>query len=94
MLVMSRDSRLQETRLREANDLSAMLIQISELAKANFTEVAASLDVPVHLARAVVHLATPAPMRDLADQLTCDRSYITSLADQLEERGLVERIPG
>jgi DNA-binding MarR family transcriptional regulator len=34
------------------------------------------------------------PMRDLAEQLVCDRSYITSIADQLEERGLVERVPG
>ncbi len=39
-------------------------------------------------------LAKPTPMRELADQLHCDRSYITSLADKLEERGLVKRIPG
>lgn len=33
------------------------------------------------------------PMRDLADHWSCDASYVTNLADQLEERGLVERRP-
>jgi DNA-binding MarR family transcriptional regulator len=33
-------------------------------------------------------------MRDLADLLACDPSYITGLADQLEERGLVTREAG
>jgi DNA-binding MarR family transcriptional regulator len=33
-------------------------------------------------------------MRDLADRLQCDRSYVTSLADQLEERGLLARVIG
>ena len=36
----------------------------------------------------------PPRQRDLADHLVCDRSYVTSLADQLEDRGLVERVPG
>ncbi len=31
------------------------------------------------------------PMRDLADHWGCDASYVTSLADALEERGLAER---
>ena len=71
-----------------------MMIHVTEQAKADFVEIAASLGLPVHLARAVVLLSTPAPMRDLADQLACDRSYITGIADQLEDRGLVERVPG
>jgi DNA-binding MarR family transcriptional regulator len=33
------------------------------------------------------------PMRDLADHWRCDASYVTSLADVLEARGLVERRP-
>lgn len=31
------------------------------------------------------------PMRDVAGYWRCDASYVTSLADALEERGLVER---
>jgi DNA-binding MarR family transcriptional regulator len=33
----------------------------------------------------------PARMRDLADRLGCDASYITALVDRLEEAGLAER---
>jgi DNA-binding MarR family transcriptional regulator len=33
------------------------------------------------------------PMRDLADFWGCDASYVTNLADALEERGLTERRP-
>ena len=32
-------------------------------------------------------------MGDLADHLACDASYVTNLADALEERGLAERRP-
>lgn len=71
-----------------------MLVAIAEQAKADFAEIVAPFGLPVHLARAVLMLETPAPMRDLADQLACDRSYVTNLADQLEDRGLVERVPG
>ena len=71
-----------------------MLIHVAERTKSDFADVAGSLGLPVHLARAVVLLTEPAPMRDLAERLSCDRSYITGLADQLEERGLVERVPG
>ncbi len=33
----------------------------------------------------------PTRMRDLADHMACDASYITSVADRLEELGLAER---
>ena len=71
-----------------------MLVASAERAKADFADTVAPFGLPVHLARAVLMLETPAPMRDLADQLACDRSYVTNLADQLEDRGLVERVPG
>ena len=35
----------------------------------------------------------PLPMRDLASELLCDASTVTSLVDRLEERGLVRRRP-
>src|SRR5438874_750842 len=84
----------REARFAEAGRLAQMLIDIAEQAKADFAAMVASFGLPVHLARAVVLLTTPAPMRDLAERLACDRSYITNLADQLEERGLVARVPG
>lgn len=33
----------------------------------------------------------PMRMRDMADRMTCDASYITSVVDRLEETGLAER---
>ncbi len=84
----------REALLQEAARLSQMFVDITDKAKADFAEIVATLGLPVHLARAVLMLTTPAPMRDLADRLACDRSYITNLADKLEERGLVTRVPG
>jgi DNA-binding MarR family transcriptional regulator len=84
----------REARLEEARRLSQMFIDITHTAKADFGEIVGAMGLPVHLARAVLMLNKPAPMRDLAERLACDRSYITNLADQLEERGLVTRIPG
>ena len=52
----------------------------AQFAKAEFAAIVGGFGLPVHLARAIVMLTTPAPMRDLADQL--------------EERGLVTRAPG
>jgi DNA-binding MarR family transcriptional regulator len=84
----------QEERFAEAGRLSQLLIAIAEEAKGDFMDTVGAYGLPVPLARVLVLLSTPAPMRDLADQMHCDRSYITSLADQLEERGLITRIPG
>jgi DNA-binding MarR family transcriptional regulator len=43
--------------------------------------------------KALVQLPSdhPVPMRELASALHCDNSYITSVIDILEEKGLVER---
>jgi DNA-binding MarR family transcriptional regulator len=84
----------REALFAEAGRLAQLLFDIAEQAKADLAATVASFGLPVHLARAIVLLTTPAPMRELAEQLACDRSYITNLADQLEERGLVRRVPG
>lgn len=84
----------QEERFAEAGRLSQLLIAIADEARGDFMSTVGAFGLPVPLARVLVLLSTPAPMRDLADQMHCDRSYITGLADQLEERGLITRIPG
>ncbi|MFI5496734.1 MarR family winged helix-turn-helix transcriptional regulator [Actinoplanes sp. NPDC051859] len=83
-----------DVRLAEAERLAGLLIGIVEQAKADFSETVTALGLSVPLARAIIGLTEPVPMRDLACELRCDRSYITSLADQLEERGLLTRVPG
>jgi DNA-binding MarR family transcriptional regulator len=52
-----------------------------------------SFQMSLPMAHALRELETPLSMGTLAERLSCDASYITGLADQLEERGLVERRP-
>jgi DNA-binding MarR family transcriptional regulator len=82
----------REARFAEAGRLAQMLVDIARQAMADFAGTVAEFGLPVPVARAIVLLTTPAPMRELADTLDCDRSYITGLADQLEQRGLVTRV--
>jgi DNA-binding MarR family transcriptional regulator len=84
----------REAKFAEAARLAQMLVEITEQAKVDFAATVAAFGLPVPLARAIVLLTTPAPMSELAEQLACDRSYITNLADQLEQRGLITRVPG
>lgn len=81
-------------RLEEAGVLSRALIRAAEQVKASFAAAVEPLGLPVHLARAVIMLDEALPMSALADRLLCDPSYVTTLADQLEDRGLAERVPG
>ncbi len=50
---------------------------------------------PPSLVKALLHLSPDEPraMRDLADHWGCDASYVTSVADSLEQLGLAERHP-
>lgn len=38
-----------------------------------------------------MHPGQPRPMKELGGEWRCDASYVTSLVDALEERGIVER---
>ena len=78
----------------EARDLTRMLILIAENARAQFASAVAPFDLAPNMARALMWLPEPTPMKELADALACDPSYVTSLADQLENRGLLMRVPG
>jgi DNA-binding MarR family transcriptional regulator len=84
----------REARFAEAGRLSHLLTAVAERAREDFVATVTEFGIPVSLARVLVLLTHPAPMSALAEQLGCDRSYITALADQLEERGLIARTPG
>jgi len=83
-----------DAHLAESRDLARMLILSAERVRADFAEAVAPFGIPVPLARALLVVATPTPMRELAGQLACDPSYVTGIADQLEAGGLVTRVPG
>jgi len=55
--------------------------------------VCASFGLTPGLAKALVHLSADAgiAMREMAEHWGCDASYITSLVDGLEQRGMAER---
>lgn len=50
-------------------------------------------DVPVPAIKALRRLDTPVAMKDLGQRLHCDPSFVTMIADALEERGLAKREP-
>lgn len=80
--------------LGEARELSELLLTSSELARDLFARIAGELGIPVSFTRALCAMEKTAPMNELAAKLRCDKSYVTALADQLEEMGLVTRLPG
>ena len=59
------------------------------------TEASAAIGISPGMLKTLFHLepGVGVPMRDLAGHWKCDASYVTNLADTLEERGLVERRP-
>jgi DNA-binding MarR family transcriptional regulator len=81
-------------RLCESRRLSDLLIAVAERESAEFAAIVEPLGIPGYVARAVLMLEDPEPMRDLANQLDCDRSFITNIADHLEESGLATRVQG
>lgn len=83
----------QDTQVAD-RQLARALILVGERIKASFAESAESLGLPVPLARTLLALGAPEPMRELADHLACDPSHITGIADRLEERGLARRMVG
>ena len=58
-----------------------------------FLIAASELDLHPAQAGALLQLAAPLPMNELANRLVCDSSNVTGLIDRLEARDLVERRP-
>ena len=80
--------------LSESRNLSELLLSSSESAREMYVEIASRLELPVALARALCLLEKPETMTGLALKHRCDKSYITSLTDQMEALGYVKRVPG
>jgi DNA-binding MarR family transcriptional regulator len=54
-------------------------------------EVAQRYGVPIMFLKALHQLDCPLAMKDLGQRMRCDPSFVTSVADQLEKRGLATR---
>jgi DNA-binding MarR family transcriptional regulator len=72
-------------------ELADLVFQVAGRLRQGFNAIAADLDLPPAQALALVNLRGPAPMRDLAEVLSCDASNVTGIVDGLERRGLVTR---
>ena len=66
-------------------------METRKLVIAKLSEV--GLTFPLAHALRVLDPDRPRPMRELADELFCDASNVTALADRLEGKGLAERQP-
>jgi DNA-binding MarR family transcriptional regulator len=71
----------------------ALLRTLFGLQRRRFLIAAAALDLHPAQAGALMQLASPLPMNELAARLACDNSNVTGLIDRLEARGLVSRRP-
>ena len=77
----------------QAPELAELLYRLTKQLVAHMTAETAALDLTVTEYGALRTLREPMPMRMLADSMGIDPSTLTSVADRLEERGLIERRP-
>jgi DNA-binding MarR family transcriptional regulator len=73
---------------------SEIFESMSELAGAMIAkgeQVAQRFGVPAFCLKALHELASPMAMRDLGRRLHCDPSFVTAIADLMEEHGLARR---
>jgi MarR family transcriptional regulator, organic hydroperoxide resistance regulator len=75
----------------EAEEAWALLRTLFGHHRRAFLIAASQLDLHPAQAGALLHLAAPLPMSELATCLACDNSNVTGLVDRLEGRGLVTR---
>ncbi|MCI1674301.1 MAG: hypothetical protein LKI34_08835 [Bifidobacterium tibiigranuli] len=79
---------------QESRELARLVVQAATNARQGFAKSAHGFGIPIALCRALLLLDEPRSMRHIAEQLGCDPSYVTSLADQLAEYGLATRTTG
>jgi len=78
----------------QTGHLSRLLVYTAEETKAHFAQAIQPLGLSVPAARALLQIVAPIPMRELAGNLAYDPSYLTGLADELEQSGLIVRVAG
>jgi DNA-binding MarR family transcriptional regulator len=86
-------TRTDQTAASPAAEAWAELRTLLGQQRRRFLLAAAGLDLHPAQAGALLQLARPLPMNELAAVLACDNSNVTGLVDRLEARGLVTRRP-
>ncbi|GAA2719255.1 MarR family winged helix-turn-helix transcriptional regulator [Actinocorallia aurantiaca] len=75
------------------DELTDLVFLAAGRLRGGFNTAAAELGLPPAQALVLTNLSAPAPMRDLAEWLSCEPSNVTGIVDGLERRGLVIRRP-
>jgi DNA-binding MarR family transcriptional regulator len=83
------DARSDEDQL-DLDVLDAVVGLIAELLLRG-ERVAQAFDVPAFFIKALHNLDGPLAMKDLGRRMRCDPSFVTGIADMLEQRGLAVR---
>jgi DNA-binding MarR family transcriptional regulator len=77
-----------------ARDAFEALSELLGLMHARLQEAMRRYDLPPPYALALAQIEGAAPMKQLARKLGCDPSFVTAIADILEDRGLARRETG
>lgn len=77
---------------RDQEILDAMAEFLGELFQ-HGDQLAKEFGIPVFCLKALHRLGSPVTMKELGEQLHVDRSFVTMIADTLEEHGLAKREP-
>jgi len=72
-------------------DAFEALAQLFELMHAGLQQTMRQFDLPPPYALALAQIDGAAPMKELGLKLGCDPSFVTAIADVLEDRGLARR---
>lgn len=80
--------------LEETRELAMLTHRAAALAGADLTRAAEPVGLTPSMARVLLLLDEPMPMRRIADRLLVDASYVTGVADELESCGVAERVSG
>lgn len=82
---------MESNRRRLLEEIGQLMRQISLRSRAHVHETLADMAMPGPVSWALRELAEPMAMRDLAERMWCDASYITGIADRLENAGWAAR---
>ena len=93
MSAMQAPADTQEARASAVDEIWSLLRMLFGQHRRAFLIAASELDLHPAQAGALMQLASPLPMSELASRLGCDSSNVTGLVDRLEAGKLVARQP-
>ena len=88
------DARAEDSAPALNRDILDALTTLVKRAGTVGQSIAAGFDVAPHDLLALFKLDAGLAMKELAQRMGCDASFVTAVADTLEKRGFIRREPG